>query len=99
MKTSQYVVCQLYALKKLGVAISIDDFGTAFFFDEPIKRFTSGSTQKLDRQFYLGNRSENPRDEAVISVMIHLARELGLTVTAEGVETPAQLALSKSGSL
>lgn len=94
MKTSQYVVCQLYALKKLGVAISIDDFGTAFssmsrLKDLPVDRL------KIDRQFIWGI-GENPRDEAVISVMIHLARELGLTVTAEGVETPAQLAFLKA---
>ncbi|WP_373483216.1 EAL domain-containing protein [Acetobacterium sp.] len=94
MKTSQYVVCQLYALKKLGVAISIDDFGTAFssmsrLKDLPVDRI------KIDRQFIWGI-GENPRDEAVISVMIHLARELELAVTAEGVETPAQLAFLKA---
>jgi EAL domain-containing protein (putative c-di-GMP-specific phosphodiesterase class I) len=50
---------------------------------------------KIDRQFIWGI-GENPRDEAVISVMIHLARELGLAVTAEGVETPAQLAFLKA---
>lgn len=94
MKTSQYVGCQLYALKKLGVAISIDDFGTAFssmsrLKDLPVDRL------KIDRQFIWGI-GENPRDEAVISVMIHLARELGLEVTAEGVETTAQLAFLKA---
>jgi diguanylate cyclase (GGDEF)-like protein len=90
MKTSQYVIRQLYALKKLGVSISIDDFGTAFssmsrLKDLPVDRI------KIDRQFIWGIGA-NPRDEAVISVMIHLARELGLEVTAEGVETAAQLA-------
>ncbi len=93
MKTSQYVVRQLEALKKLGVTISIDDFGTAFsslrrLKDLPVDRL------KIDRQFIWGI-GENPRDEAVISVMIHLARELGLKVTAEGVETAAQLAFLK----
>ncbi|WP_373485011.1 EAL domain-containing protein [Acetobacterium malicum] len=89
MKTSQYVIRQLFALKNLGVAISIDDFGTAFssmsrLKDLPVDRI------KIDRQFIWGI-GENPRDEAVIAVMIHLARELGLEVTAEGVETAAQL--------
>ncbi|MDO9494053.1 EAL domain-containing protein [Acetobacterium sp.] len=93
MKTSQYVVRQLEALKKLGVTISIDDFGTAFsslrrLKDLPVDRL------KIDKQFIWGI-GENPRDEAVISVMIHLARELGLEVTAEGVETAAQLAFLK----
>lgn len=90
MKTSQYVIRQLHALKKLGVTISIDDFGTAFssmsrLKDLPVDRI------KIDKQFVWGI-SKNPRDEDLIAVMIHLARELGLTVTAEGVETTAQLA-------
>lgn len=90
MKTSSYVIRQLDQLKKLGVAISIDDFGTAFssmsrLKDLPVDRI------KIDRQFIWGIGA-NPRDEAVIAVMIHLARELGLEVTAEGVETAAQLA-------
>ncbi|MBU4438278.1 MAG: EAL domain-containing protein, partial [Acetobacterium sp.] len=90
MKTSQYVIRQLHALKNLGVAISIDDFGTAFssmsrLKDLPVNRI------KIDRQFIWGI-GKNPRDESVISVMIHLARQMGLEVTAEGVETEAQLA-------
>ncbi|MEO1816777.1 MAG: EAL domain-containing protein [Acetobacterium sp.] len=89
MKTSQYVIRQLYALKRLGVDISIDDFGTAFssmsrLKDLPVDRI------KIDRQFIWGI-GENPRDESIISVMIHLAQKLGLRVVAEGVETEAQL--------
>lgn len=94
MKSSQYVIRQLYTLKKLGVAISIDDFGTAFssmsrLKDLPVDRL------KIDKQFVWGI-GDHHRDEAVISVMIHLARELGLEVTAEGVETAAQLAFLQS---
>jgi len=90
MRTSQYVIRQLHALKKLGVTISIDDFGTAFssmsrLKDLPVDRI------KIDKQFVWGI-SKNSRDEDLIAVMIHLARELDLTVTAEGVETAAQLA-------
>ena len=94
MKTSQYVIRQLYALKNLGATISIDDFETAFssmsrLKDLPVDRI------KIDRQFVWGI-GENSRDESVISIMIHLARELGLEVTAEGVETAAQLAFLKN---
>lgn len=94
MKSSQYVIRQLDALKKLGVAISIDDFGTAFssmyrLKDLPVDRL------KIDKQFVWGI-GVNQRDEAVISVMIDLARQLGLEVTAEGVETAAQLAFLES---
>lgn len=94
MKSSPYVIRQLDSLKKLGVAISIDDFGTAFssmyrLKDLPVDRL------KIDKQFVWGI-GVNQRDEAVISVMIDLARELGLKVTAEGVETVEQLAFLQS---
>ncbi|MBI4857385.1 MAG: EAL domain-containing protein [Acetobacterium woodii] len=90
MKTSQYVIRQLHALKDLGVAISIDDFGTAFSSMSRLKELPVDRI-KIDRQFIWGI-GENPRDEAVISVMIHLAQQLGMEITAEGVETAAQLA-------
>lgn len=94
MKSSQYVSRQLSALKKMGVAISIDDFGTAFSSMSRLKNLPVDRI-KIDRQFIRGI-GENSRDEAVIAVMIHLARELGLEVTAEGVETASQLAFLKA---
>jgi len=96
MKTSQYVIRQINALKKLGVVISIDDFGTAFSSMNRLKELPVDRI-KIDRQFIWGIGA-NPRDEAVITVMIHLARELGMEVTAEGVETAAQLAFLKQQS-
>lgn len=89
MKESGYVAKCLHALKALGVAISIDDFGTEFsslsrLKDLPVNRL------KIDMQFIKGI-TVNPKDESIIAVMIHLAKRLGLKIIAEGVETEVQL--------
>lgn len=89
MKESQYVVNCLHGLKTIGVAISIDDFGTEFsslsrLKDLPVDRL------KIDMQFIKGI-GMNTKDESIIAVMIHLAKRLGLKVIAEGVETVGQL--------
>lgn len=89
MVESQDVIQTLHQLKSLGVSISIDDFGTEFsslsrLKDLPVNRI------KIDRPF-IGGIGGNPKDESIISVMIHLAKKLGLQVVAEGVETENQL--------
>ncbi|TYC84719.1 EAL domain-containing protein [Acetobacterium wieringae] len=90
MISSQYVIRQLQALKKLGLDLSIDDFGTAFSSMNRLKNLPVDRI-KIDRQFVWGI-GVKPRDEVLVTVMIDLARELGLAVTAEGVETAEQLA-------
>ncbi|AFA48192.1 EAL domain-containing protein [Acetobacterium woodii] len=88
MKESQYVIECLHNLKKMGVAISIDDFGTEFSSLSRLKVLPVDRL-KIDMQFIRGI-GINTRDESIIAVMIHLAKRLGLKVIAEGVETGAQ---------
>lgn len=93
MKESRFVANCLHGLKAIGVGISIDDFGTEFsslsrLKDLPVDRL------KIDMQFIRGI-GVNDQDEAIIGVMIHLGKRLGLRVIAEGVETPAQLRFLK----
>ncbi|MDL5201750.1 EAL domain-containing protein [Streptomyces sp. ALI-76-A] len=87
----------LQALSDMGVHIAIDDFGTgysnlAYLSRLPVK------VLKLDGSFVRGFQYEgegvppNPADEVVVEAMIQLAHRLGLTVTAECVETSAQAA-------
>lgn len=94
MKESEYVVKCLHNLKAMGVAISIDDFGTEFsslsrLKDLPVDRL------KIDMQFIRGI-GINAKDESIIAVMIHLAKRLGLKVIAEGVETKGQMGFLKA---
>ncbi len=82
------VEAQLRKLNDLGVRIAIDDFGTgyssfAYLAWQPLHMI------KMDRSF-LARVNKDPRIDSVVSAMIHMARDLGLEIVAEGVETAAQ---------
>ncbi|WP_149830363.1 putative bifunctional diguanylate cyclase/phosphodiesterase [Streptomyces tailanensis] len=92
----------LKALSDMGVRIAIDDFGTGYSNLAYLSRLPV-SVLKLDgafvRGFQYGTPQEdeaeddgqpNPADEIIVEALVQLAHRLGLTVTAEGVETDAQ---------
>ncbi len=91
----------LQALSEMGVGIAIDDFGTGYSNLAYLSRLPV-SVLKLDGSFVRGFQYDstdasadkavapNPADEVVVEAMIQLAHRLGLTVTAECVETSAQ---------
>ncbi|MCC8393822.1 EAL domain-containing protein [Paraburkholderia sp. MMS20-SJTR3] len=79
----------LMSLKRLGVRIAIDDFGTGYSSLRYLADF-SPDTVKIDRSF----TAKLLRDEATVSIVrgiIQISHQLGMKVTAEGVETNAQL--------
>jgi len=83
----------LKRLKGLGVRIAVDDFGTGYSNLAYLKHFPI-DTLKIDQSFIqsLGtNPLTDPRDQALTSAVIRLARALNLRVTVEGVEHPSQL--------
>jgi len=80
---------RLKDLKALGIKISIDDFGTGYSSLSYLKCFPI-DTLKIDRSF-VGDIPSNEGDSAIASGMIALAHGLYMKVTAEGVETQAQL--------
>ncbi|MGW0460296.1 putative bifunctional diguanylate cyclase/phosphodiesterase [Streptomyces tendae] len=92
----------LKALSDMGVHIAIDDFGTGYSNLAYLSRLPV-SVLKLDGAFVRGFQYDavpdaaasgaggaNPADEVIVEAMVQLAHRLGLTVTAECVETSAQ---------
>jgi len=95
MDESDAVLKTLSQLRALGVRIALDDFGTGYSSLGYLRRFPVDKI-KIDRSFI---HDLDKRDTAaIVRTVIGLGAELGITVTAEGVETEAQLdMLRKAG--
>jgi len=79
----------MHELKQLGVCLSLDDFGTGWSSLSYLRRFPLDRI-KIDRSF-LRDMVSQPTASAVVRSIMSLARNLGLTCIAEGVETAEQL--------
>lgn len=94
MRNVEENVGKLVALRRLGVHVSVDDFGTAYSSLNYLKRLPA-SALKIDRSFVvdLGDDPEaSPHDAGIVRAVVVLAHTLGMQAIAEGIETPAQLA-------
>ncbi|MBA2335345.1 MAG: bifunctional diguanylate cyclase/phosphodiesterase [Blastocatellia bacterium] len=91
MKNAQHTINVLQKLKKIGVQLSMDDFGTGYSSLSYLQRLPF-DTLKIDRSFVcgVGERGENSE---ILQTIISLAKNLKMRVIAEGIETPAQLAV------
>lgn len=91
MEEADSLTRTLEAIKKLGVRIAVDDFGTGFSSLAYLQRL-SVDRLKIDRSFIAG-MCKGERDQGIPEVVIQLGHRLGLSVLAEGVETAEQAAL------
>jgi diguanylate cyclase (GGDEF)-like protein/PAS domain S-box-containing protein len=88
MEHSEVAAAMFERLQAMGVQVYIDDFGTGYSSLSYLHRFPV-ATLKIDRSFVsrMGNKGENTK---IIQTIVMLARDLGMNVIAEGVETVEQ---------
>lgn len=89
ISTGDDIVDKIMALQKEGVKISVDDFGTGYSSLSYLKRLPL-DTLKIDRSFV--NDINDASDEVVlVDTIIMMARNLGMEIIAEGVESETEL--------
>lgn len=84
----------LSKLKRLGVKLSIDDFGTGYSSLNYLHRLPF-DTLKIDRSF-VNEVGEHGENSEILQTIIQLAKNLGMKVVAEGVETHSQFSLLRN---
>ena len=84
----------LAALKAVGVRLVVDDFGTGY---SSLVSFSEAAFDglKIDQGF-IRDLESNPRHRAIVRTIVQFARDLGLSLVAEGVETEGQAELLRA---
>ena len=76
-------------IRGMGIRLAVDDFGTGYSGLSYFQRFPL-DTLKIDRSF-VARLGRDARSDAIVNATIAFGKALGLTVTAEGIETAEQL--------
>jgi diguanylate cyclase (GGDEF)-like protein len=84
----------MHRLRKLGITIAIDDFGSGYSSLSQLKDFPFDRI-KIDRSFVC-TLPDNPMAAAVVAAIATLGASVGMTTTAEGVETQEQASIVQS---
>lgn len=96
MRDPDVVVEAIAQLRGHGIRISVDDFGTGHSSLTNLRRLAPDEL-KIDQSF-VATLLQSPSDQAIVRATIHLAHDLGASVTAEGIEDAATLRwLAKAG--
>ncbi|MCI4646297.1 MAG: EAL domain-containing protein [Hyphomonadaceae bacterium] len=88
LSDSEFVMERLAQLRKLGLSLSLDDFGTGFSSLSYLRAFPFDKI-KIDKSF-VSDMDTNEDSRVITRATVSLAKSLGLKSTAEGVETESQ---------
>jgi diguanylate cyclase (GGDEF)-like protein len=94
LEKAQAAIAALHALRRMGVSIVLDDFGTGYSSLSYLRAFPFDKI-KIDKSF-VDEMQSRTDCAAIVSAVAGLARTLNMATTAEGVETPEQLALLRA---
>jgi EAL domain-containing protein (putative c-di-GMP-specific phosphodiesterase class I)/GGDEF domain-containing protein len=89
LKDQELVLSQLNTLRGMGCALTLDDFGTGYSSLSYLWQFPF-SKLKIDRSF-IHALDTTPKAPSILKSIIDLSRNLGIEVTAEGIETVEQM--------
>ena len=89
LQTGSGTIDALRALRSMGITIALDDFGAGFSSLASIERLPL-TRVKFDRSL-IASIDTNERSAAIVTSMVRLCHDLGLAVTAEGIERRAQM--------
>ncbi len=88
LENNEHTLTMLRRLRELGVRIALDDFGTGYSALSYLRKFPLDRI-KIDRSFVTDITTQSDQ-VVIVQAVLSIARALGMTVTAEGVETPIQ---------
>jgi EAL domain-containing protein (putative c-di-GMP-specific phosphodiesterase class I) len=85
------LLATLNQIRALDVHLALDDFGVKYSSLEYLQRLPI-TTVKIDRVF-VNDISSNPFNASIVRAIVNIAHDVGFSVTAEGVESPSELAI------
>jgi EAL domain-containing protein (putative c-di-GMP-specific phosphodiesterase class I) len=91
MQESEHNLRTLHELRELGIKIALDDFGTGYSSLGYLRAFPFDKL-KIDQRF-VRDIDTSVENQAIVRAVISMARDLGMRVTAEGVEDEQQAAM------
>ena len=87
------VLAVIDKVREMGITVSLDDFGTGYSSLSYVHKYPLDKI-KIDRSF-VASLPSSKHSQSIVRTIVSLAKSLGMSIIAEGIETEEQLALLK----